>query len=86
MAEEIKIGIVFSYFSKAGVAAIKLTDGGLKVGDTIHIKGNTTDFSQKVESIQIEHEILKEAEKGLDIGIKVNEKVRSNDIIYKIVG
>ena len=86
MAEEIKIGIVFSYFSKAGVAAIKLTDGGLKVGDTIHIKGNTTDFTQKVESIQIEHEILKEAEKGLDIGIKVNEKVRSNDIIYKIVG
>jgi len=86
MAEEIKIGIVFSYFSKAGVAAIKLTDSGLKVGDTIHIKGNTTDFTQKVESIQIEHEILKEAEKGLDIGIKVNEKVRSNDIIYKIVG
>ncbi|MBS3146010.1 translation elongation factor-like protein [Candidatus Woesearchaeota archaeon] len=86
MAEEIKIGIVFSYFSKAGVAAIKLTDGGLKVGDTIHIKGNTTDFSQKVESIQIEHEILKEAEHGQDIGIKVNEKVRSNDIIYKIVG
>ena len=86
MAEEIKIGIVFSYFSKAGVAAIKLTDSGLKVGDTIHIKGNTTDFSQKVESIQIEHEILKEAEHGQDIGIKVNEKVRSNDIIYKIVG
>jgi len=85
MAEKQKIGAVFTYFSKVGVAAIKLTDGSLKVGDTIHIKGATTDFTQKVESIQIEHNSIEEAEKGQDIGIKVKEKVRTNDMVYKEV-
>ena len=85
MAEEKKVGIVFSYYSKLGVAAVNLTDGSLKVGDTLHILGNTTDFTQKLDSIQIEHNILKEAKKGQEIGIKVSDRVRPHDIVYKVV-
>ena len=87
MAEEIKevkIGEIAHYFGKISVAAIKLTDGHLKVGDTIHIKGHTSDFTQKVDSIQIEHNKVTEAKKGDDIGIKVAEHVREKDEVYKV--
>ena len=65
------------------MAAIKLT-GSLKVGDMIRIKGHTTDFEQEVTGIQIEHENVEEANKGDQIGIKTDEKVRRHDKIYKI--
>jgi len=80
---EKEIGKVSSFFSHVGVAAIKLTNK-LKVGDKIHIKGNTTDFENKVESIQIERKEVSEAGKGDHIGIKVPEKVRPNDMVYLI--
>ncbi|MBT96991.1 MAG: EF-Tu/IF-2/RF-3 family GTPase [Candidatus Pacearchaeota archaeon] len=82
MAEK-EIGKVSSYFSHVSVAAIKLS-GKLKVGDKIHIKGNTTDFEVGIESIQIEKESVKEAKKGEHIGIKVPEKVRPNDRVFLI--
>lgn len=84
MAEEVKIGEVTHYFGKISVAAIKLTDGGLKVGDTIHIKGHTSDFTQTVDSIQIEHNKVTEAKKGGSIGIKVSEHVREKDEVFKV--
>ena len=80
MAEK-EIGKVSSYFSHVGVAAIKLS-GKLKVGDKIHIKGNTTDFEHVVDSIQIEKKSVQKAKKGDHIGIKVPEKVRPNDTIF----
>jgi hypothetical protein len=80
---EKEIGKVFIYFSKAEVAAIKLTDS-LKVGDKIHIKGHTTDFEQKINSIQIENKSIKEAKAGDDVGIKVSDKVRPNDTIFLV--
>ncbi len=80
--EEKEIGRVMRYFSKIGVAAIRITDGELKVGDSIRIKGSSTDFEQVVESMQIEHEFVEKAEAGKDVGIKVKEKVRDNDKIY----
>ena len=83
MTEEKKIGKIFSYYSNIGVAAIDLTDGSLNVGDTIHIKGNTTDFKQKVESIQIEHKEVKSAKKGASVGIKVKDRVRPNDQVFE---
>ena len=55
MAEQ-KIGIVIHYWSQIGVAGLKITDGELKVGDTIHIRGHTSDFTQSVESIQMENQ------------------------------
>lgn len=83
MAEEKEIGKVSGYFSHVEVAAIKLS-AGLKVGDKVHIKGHTTDFETKVESIQIENKAIKEAKKGDHIGIKVPEKVRPNDVIFLV--
>ena len=70
--KEKEIGRVSSYFSKAGVAAIKLS-AKLKVGDKVHLKGYTTDFEEKVNSLQIERNDVKEAKKGDHIGIKVSD-------------
>ncbi len=81
MAEEKEIGVVSSYFDKVGVAAIKLSSK-LKVGDKVHIKGHTTDFEEKVKSMQIERKDVKVAKKGDHIGIKVSERVRPNDKIF----
>jgi|TARA_Y100000310_G_scaffold101777_1_gene99905 putative protease len=84
MAKEKKIGKIFSYYSNIGVAAIELTEGSLKVGDEIHIKGSTTDITQKVDSMQVEHEEVKSAKKGGSIGIKVKDRVRPNDEVFKV--
>ena len=73
-----------SFYSNINVAAIELTDGSLNVGDKIHIKGATTDFEQTVDSMQVEHEVVQEAEKGTSIGIKVKDKVRPSDEVFKI--
>jgi putative protease len=83
MAEEKAIGKVSGYFSHVGVAAIKLSSG-LKVGDKVHIKGHTTDLTEKVASIQIEGKVVKDAKKGDHIGIKVPDKVRPNDSVFLV--
>lgn len=79
---EEEIGRVTHYFDKAGVAVIKLTTP-LKVGDKIHIKGHTTDFEQDIVSIQIEHDSISEGKKGDAVGVKVDERVREHDIVFK---
>jgi len=84
--EEKKVGQVIKFFSKIGVAAIRLTEGSLKVGDQIHIVGHTTDLTQTVDSMQIENNNVQEAGPGADIGIKVKDKVREHDTVYKVVG
>jgi translation elongation factor EF-1alpha len=81
--EEKEIGNISGYFSHVNVAAIKLS-GSLKVGDKVHIKGHTTDFEQKVGSMQIEKKSVKEAKKGDHIGIRVSEKVRPNDKVFLV--
>lgn len=75
------IGEVTHYFDKIQVAAIKLS-GPLKVGDEIKIKGHTTDFTETIGSMQLDHEVVQSAKKGDEIGIKVSEKVRSGDEVY----
>ena len=84
-AEEMKVGKVTHFFTKIGVAVIEITDGSIKSGDEIHIKGHTTDFRQKVGSMQIEHEKIEMAEPGQSIGVKVEEPVRANDLVYKAI-
>lgn len=81
MSED-KIGTITHYFSKIGVAVIKLDDT-LKVGDTIHIKGATSDFSQVVSNMQIDKQDIPEAASGQEIGLKVNDHVREHDTVYK---
>jgi len=82
--KEIKIGKVSKYFAHPEVAAIELEET-VKVGDTIHIKGHTTDFEQEIQSMQIQNESVKEAKSGDSIGVKVKERVRPNDLVYKVI-
>ena len=83
MVEE-KIGIIEHFFTKISVAAIKITDGELKVGDTIHIVGANTDFKQKIDSMEIDRNSIEIAKPGDAIGIKVKDRVREHDIVYKV--
>ena len=82
-SEEMQVGKITHYFSKISVAVIEITDGSIKIGDEIHVKGHTSDFRQKVHSMQIEHEKVELAEPGQSIGLKVSEPVRANDLVYK---
>ncbi|HVQ01090.1 MAG TPA: EF-Tu/IF-2/RF-3 family GTPase [Candidatus Thermoplasmatota archaeon] len=83
MVEE-KIGIIEHFFTNISVAAIKITDGELKVGDTIHIVGATTDLTHHIDRMEINRNPVQIAKKGDAIGIKVVSKVRNNDIVYKV--
>jgi len=83
MEEGKLIGKVTHYFGKIGVAVIKLEDS-LKVGDTIRIVGGQTDFTQTVESMEIEHKKVKEAKAGDSVGVKVAQKVREGYRVYKL--
>ncbi len=80
--EQKPIGEVTHYFGKIGVMAIDLSDD-LTVGEGIHIKGHTTDLIVTVDSMQIEHESVAKAGPGDSIGIKVGEKVRPGDKVYR---
>ena len=86
MTEKQKIGEVFTYFAKIGVAGIKLTDSSLAVGNRILIKGHTTNFEQKVTSMQVGKNNIDDAVVGQEIGIRVDERVRPHDIVYKLIG
>ena len=80
---EKEIGKVAHYYTNIGVAVVELK-GTLKVGDNIRIKGATSDFTQKVESMQIEKDKMQEAKKGDSIGLKVKEHARQHDVVYKV--
>ena len=83
MSEEfIEVGRITHFFSKISVAVIELKSP-LKVGDTIAVKGPTTDFEQVVDSMQIEHESVQKAEAGQSVGLRVLQRVRETDIVYK---
>lgn len=81
---ETQIGRISHYFNHIGVAAIEITAGELKVGDTIHIKGHTSDFTTTVMSMQIEHEQVQVAKVGASIGIKVPDHVRQHDQVFLV--
>ena len=82
--EKKKIGKIAHYYGKIGVAVIDLDDT-LSVGDSIEISGPMTNVTQTVDSMQIEHKNVQQAKKGMSIGLKVNDKVKENDVVYKIV-
>ena len=84
MAEQL-IGQVTHYFGKAHVAAVKITEGQLHVGDTIHFVGHTSDFTQKVDSMQIDRAPVDTANVGDEIGIQVVEHAREHDEVYRVV-
>ena len=80
---EKKIGKVSHFYSKLGVAAVEIEGDRLHVGEKIHIVGHTTDTEQVVDSIELDHHRIEEAEPGQNVGIKVNEHVREHDDVYK---
>jgi len=83
MSEQL-IGKVADFFARPVVAAIELT-GGLKLGDRIHIKGHTTDLEMNVESMQIDNVAVEQAKAKDSVGVKLSERVRKGDMVYKIV-
>jgi putative protease len=79
-----RIGVVTHYFSHLSVALIRLESGMLRVGDTIHIKGHTTDFTQRVESLEVEHASVDEVGPQDNFGTKVVAHAREHDLVYKV--
>ncbi len=79
-----RIGVVTHYYSHLSVATLRLESGTLRVGDVIRIRGHTTDFSQKVESIEVNHAPATEVEPNDDFGLKVVGHVREHDVVYKV--
>ena len=82
---EVELGRVTHYFSKIGVAAIEIERESLAVGDTIHIKGHTSDFTQKVDSMQLEHESVSVAQPGQSVGIHTNGHAHEHDKVLKVL-
>lgn len=78
-----RIGIVTHYYNHLSVAILKLETGSLRVGDTIHIKGHTSDFTQSVDSLEIDHVHVNEARPGQSFGLRVREHAREHDVVYK---
>jgi putative protease len=81
---EEEIGKITHYFSKINVGVLELSRGSVKVGDTLHIKGHTTDYYQKIQSMQVEHAPVEFAEKGMQVGLKVEASVREGDLVLKV--
>jgi putative protease len=81
---EERIGFVTHYYGHPSVATLRLETGTLHVGDVIHIRGHSTDFSQKVESLEVNHTAVTEVGPNDDFGLKVVEHVREHDVVYKV--
>jgi len=84
MAEEKLIGKIVHYYTNIGVGIVELADK-LNVGDKIHVKGASTDFEQTIDSMQVEHQNVETAKAGESIGVKMNEKIRENDEVFKVI-
>jgi translation elongation factor EF-Tu-like GTPase len=81
---EERIGVVTHYYSHLSVATLRLESGTLRVGDVIHIHGHTTDFTQRVESLEVNHASATEVRPNDDFGLKVVEHAREHDVVYKV--
>jgi putative protease len=84
MTEEIPVGTVTLFFAKPCVAAVQIESGTLSIGDTIRIRGATTNFDQKIESMEIDRKPVPSASVGQAVGIKVKERVRPHDKVFKV--
>ena len=83
---EERIGSVIRFFDKTSVAAVKLDFGELSVGDTVRIKGPTTDFTHMVAAMEFDHQPVQKALRGQFTGIKLSQPVKPFDLVYKVTG
>jgi len=79
-----RIGIVTHYFNHLSVAVVKVESGTLRVGDNVHFRGHTTDFGQRIDSLQVNHAPVAAVGPRDDFGMKVRDHVRENDVVYKV--
>ena len=84
MPEE-QVGVIVKFFAKPSVAAIQVTQGSIKKGDLLHYSGHTTDFTEEIKSMEVDNEAVEEVKEGDLVGIKVKERVRENDKVYKVL-
>ncbi len=84
MPEE-QVAVIVKFFAKPSVAALEVTKGSIKKGDLLRYKGHTTDFTEEVTSMEMDNQPIEEAKVGDLVGIKVKERVRENDLVYKVV-
>ncbi|MBW1900444.1 MAG: translation elongation factor-like protein [Deltaproteobacteria bacterium] len=84
MPEE-QVAVVVKFFAKPSVAALEVTHGSIKKGDLLRYKGHTTDFTDEVASIEVDNQPIEEAKVGDLVGLKVKDRVRENDKVYKVV-
>lgn len=80
----VRIGVVTHYFNHLSVAVVKLEAGTLRVGDNIHFRGHTTDFGQRIDSLQVDHQSVEGVGPNDDFGLKVRDHVREHDVVYKV--
>ncbi|MEW6669052.1 MAG: translation elongation factor-like protein [Thermodesulfobacteriota bacterium] len=83
MAEE-QVGVVVKFFSKPSVAAVQVMGKGMKKGDLLHYKGHTTDFTDQIVSLEVDNKAVDDAKAGDLVGIKVKDRVRENDKVYRV--
>lgn len=83
--QEVEVGKVSIFFAKPSVAAVDITSGTIAIGDTIKIVGATTNFEQKIDSMEIDRKPIPSASAGQSVGIKVKERVRPHDKVFKMV-
>ena len=84
MPEE-QVAVVVKFFAKPSVAALEVTNGNIKKGDLLRYKGHTTDFTEEVSSMEIDNQPVEEVKVGDLVGLKVKERVREKDIVYKVL-
>jgi putative protease len=84
MPEE-QVAVVVKFFAKPSVAALEVTNGSIKKGDLLRYKGHTTDFTDEVASMEVDNQPIEEARVGDLVGLKVQDRVRENDKVYKVV-
>lgn len=82
---DVKVGKITHYFDKIGVAVLEVEEEPISIGDTIKIIGGGEEFEQTVESMQVEHQPIETAEKGMAVGLKVSQPVKKGYEVYKIV-
>ena len=83
MAEE-QVAVIVKFFAKPSVAALEVTNGTIKKGDLLRYKGHTTDFTEEISSMEIDNESVDEVKAGDLVGVKVKERVREGDKVYKV--
>jgi GTPase len=79
-----RIGVVTHYYEHVGACVVSLDAGELRVGDTIHVRGHTTDFYQRVERLERDHTAVDSARAGEVVGVQVSQRVRSHDVVYRL--